>query len=93
MFRESLHDRELLVTRAYGETGRTRQMVLADKLRPHVAAIQMAASGGDAKAQQIVSLYKMHCACPNDPGAPALCEATFDDWMKERTARLEKLLA
>jgi hypothetical protein len=57
---------------------------LADKLRPHVAAIEAASAAGDGMARNIISLYRMHMTCPGDPGAPALCEATFNDWMKER---------
>lgn len=57
-------------------------MTLADKLRPHVPAIELAASHGDAGAREIITLYQMHCACPSDPGAPALCEAAFDNWIK-----------
>lgn len=59
-------------------------MSLADTLRPHVAAIKDAAAAGDAKAAQIISLYRMHCSSPSDPGAPALCKATFDDWIATR---------
>lgn len=62
-------------------------MTLADKLRPHVRDIAKAADSGDKRALQIIQLYRMHQSCPNDPGAPALCEATFDDWMKERRAK------
>ncbi len=61
-------------------------MSLADTLRPHVQAIQSAAKNGDMKAQQIINLYGMHCRCPSDPGAPALCQAAFDDWMKTADA-------
>jgi hypothetical protein len=38
--------------------------------------------GGDRKAQQVIDLYRMHCDCPNDPGAPPLCEAAFHEWRK-----------
>lgn len=58
---------------------------LADRLRPHVPAIVADAKAGDGRATQIITLYEMHRACPSDPGAPALCEATFEDWLKERT--------
>jgi hypothetical protein len=37
---------------------------------------------GDRKAQQVIDLYPMHCSCPNDPGAPALCETAFEDRRK-----------
>ena len=57
-------------------------MTLADKLKPHVPAIQRDAANGNARAMEIINLYKMHCACPADPGAPALCEAAFDEWRK-----------
>ena len=59
-------------------------MILADKLRPYVEAIKADASMGGRLAYQIISLYQMHVSCPADPGAPALCEAVFDDWKKER---------
>lgn len=54
---------------------------LTEKLRPHVARIVTAASDGDEKAQQVINLYQMHVRSPQDPGARALCEATFDDWV------------
>lgn len=57
-------------------------MTLADKLRPHVKDIKQAALAGDGAAQNIITLYQMHVACPADPGAPALCEAAFDEWMR-----------
>jgi hypothetical protein len=53
---------------------------LTELLRPHVAEIQSAAKNGDMKAQQIINLYKLYQTCPQDPGAPALCRAAFDDW-------------
>lgn len=58
---------------------------LADKIRPHVKDIVAAHKAGDESATQIITLYEMHCRSPYDPGAPALCEATFDDWMKARS--------
>lgn len=57
---------------------------LADKLRPYVLAIQADAAKGNKAASETVSLYMMHCSCPSDPGAPALCEAAFGQWMKDR---------
>ncbi len=57
-------------------------MTLADKLKPYVPAIIDAADSGNAGARQIIQLYRLHCACPSDPGAPALCEAALDDWIK-----------
>lgn len=65
-------------------------MTLADKLRPHVTAIQSAAAAGDHGAQQVVTLYQMHVRCPADPGAPALCEAAFDEWITRRNQTEEK---
>jgi hypothetical protein len=58
---------------------------LADKLRPQVLAIKDAAAAGDKGAQNIIKLYQMHVRCPSDPGAPALCEAAFDEWVKSST--------
>lgn len=57
---------------------------LADKIRPFVNAISQSATAGDGNAKQVIALYKMHCSCPSDPGAPALCEAFFEDWKKEQ---------
>lgn len=54
---------------------------LTEKLRPHVQAIQSAASSGDAKAAEIMTLYRMHCDAPNDPGAYAICHAVADEWI------------
>lgn len=62
-------------------------MTLADKLRPHVEDIKKASAEGDEKATEIITLYQMHVACPQDPGAPALCEATFNDWLKKREVK------
>lgn len=58
---------------------------LADKLRPYVPAIVDDAQNGNTNAQQIIALYRMHCDCPSDPGAPALCEAFFEDWKKGKS--------
>lgn len=57
---------------------------LTEKLRPHVQDIKDAAEKGDSTAQRIINLYRLHQDCPSDPGAPALCEQVFDDWMKDR---------
>ena len=51
-----------------------------------VAALQDAAAAGDAKAQQIIAPYRMHCDAPNDPGAFALCDAVADEWPAARRA-------
>jgi hypothetical protein len=59
-------------------------MSLAEKLKPHVKSIEFASKCGDTAATQIIKLYEMHRNCPSDPGAPALCEAAFDDWMRAR---------
>ena len=58
---------------------------LTERLRPHVGDIISAAQAGDAGAKQIITLHRMWMASPRDPGAPALCEAAFDDWMKGRS--------
>ena len=65
-------------------------MTLADKLRPHVAAIQQAAKDGDKRAAEIINLYQLHVAQPQDPAAPALCEAAFNDWLKSQNLGVEK---
>jgi hypothetical protein len=57
---------------------------IAQKLKPHVKAIEASASGGCQKAVEIIELYEMHRKSPSDPAAPALCEAVFDDWMKDQ---------
>lgn len=59
-------------------------MTLADKLRPYVKQLQEDANEGGWLAQQTIEMYKMHCSCPRDPGAPALCEAFFNDWLKAK---------
>lgn len=61
-------------------------MTLADKIRPYVEDIKKDAADGDQLATEIIHLYQMHVRCPQDPGAHALCEATFDDWLKKRKA-------
>lgn len=57
---------------------------LTEELRPHVKEIEADAAAGDVLAKQIISLYGMYCRCPSDPGAPGLCRAAFDDWMRSR---------
>jgi hypothetical protein len=52
------------------------------RLKPYVRLLQASAAAGDEKAQQIINLHRMHCACPADPGAPALCASFFEDWLK-----------
>ncbi len=59
-------------------------MNLADKIKPHVPEIVAAHNAGDNAATQIITLYEMHRRSPSDPGAPALCEAAFDDWFRTR---------
>lgn len=60
-------------------------MTLASRLKPHVATIEAAAAAGDQGAKQIIDLYQMHVRLPSDPGAPALCAAAFDDWLRKRS--------
>jgi hypothetical protein len=55
---------------------------LTELLRGHRMALIKAASNGDMGAVQVIKLYQMHVDCPSDPGAPALCEATFKDWLR-----------
>jgi hypothetical protein len=62
-------------------------MTLADKLRPYVQELMAGAKGGDQVADRVITLYRMHCSCPSDPGAPALCEAAFDEWKANRNRR------
>lgn len=64
--------------------------VLADDLRPHVAEIVDAAASGNALAQSIIDTYRMHCASPGDPGAPALCQAYFTEWLKAKGAATDQ---
>lgn len=63
---------------------------LTEKLRPHVDAIKADAANGDVRAKEIITLYKMWERCPNDAAAPALCEATFDDWLKRKEKKNEE---
>jgi len=62
-------------------------MSLADKLRLYVDELRADAKRGDQVAERVVTLYRMHCSCPSDPGAPALCEAAFDEWKSNRNRR------
>lgn len=62
-------------------------MTLADKLRPFVNELKEGAKNGNSYADQVIALYQMHCACPSDPGAPALCEEAFDRWKSDRDRR------
>jgi hypothetical protein len=55
---------------------------LTELLRGHRMALIKAATNGDIAAKEIIALYQMHVACLSDPGAPALCEATFKDWLR-----------
>ena len=57
-------------------------MTLSDKIKPFVQRIIDDANKGNAEAQQIITLHRMHVSCPSDPAAPALCEAAFDEWKK-----------
>ena len=61
-------------------------MNLADKLKPHVSAIQRDAANACPRAMEIINLYTMHRTSPADPAAPALCEAAFDEWRKSTPA-------
>ncbi len=60
---------------------------LVKTLRPHVDAIKSAAAAGDKRASQVISLYEMHRACPNDPGALALCGVVFADYLATKDAQ------
>lgn len=59
---------------------------ITSRIKPYVNAIKSAANDGDTKALQIISLHRMHVACPSDPGAIGLCEAAFDDWLRQEDA-------
>jgi uroporphyrinogen-III synthase len=56
---------------------------LTAMLRPHVEAIKLSAFTGNARAREIINLYRLYLACPSDRAAAALCEATFKDWQRE----------
>lgn len=60
---------------------------LVEKLKPHVKAIMDDAAAGDFRAKEIITLYRMWERCPSDHAAPALCEATFNDWLKRKNAK------
>jgi len=62
----------------------TEENPLSKLLRPHVARIKTSAAGGNRQAAQIIQLYRMYQDCPNDPGAPALCEQFFREWAKDQ---------
>lgn len=55
---------------------------LQAKLTPYVTALKHSADTGNAKAKQVISLYKMYTQCP-EVGAATLCEAFLEDWKKE----------
>jgi hypothetical protein len=59
-------------------------MTLADNIRPYVSEIVKEAADGKHDAREIIQLYQLHVACPQDPGAPALCEAAFNQWLEKR---------
>lgn len=59
-------------------------MSLADELRPYVEELKADKAAGNQKAKQVISLYQMHVACPQDPVAPALCKTAFEDWKKAK---------
>lgn len=54
---------------------------LSARLRPYAEQLKAASAAGDKAAQQVITLYRMHCDCPNDPGAYALCDVAMDDWL------------
>lgn len=60
---------------------------LTERLRPYVDELNAARDAGDQMAISVVSLYHLYVACPRDLGAPALCEAAFNDWLKRREAK------
>ncbi len=55
---------------------------LQARLTPYVDRILASAKAGSKNAQQIISLYNMYVACPED-GAATLCDCYFRDWLKE----------
>lgn len=57
---------------------------LTELIRPYVDELKAQAAAGNVKAKQVISLYEMHCDCPSDRGAPALCEAAFKDWKRSQ---------
>jgi hypothetical protein len=64
---------------------------LTEMLQPYVQRLQQGAAAGDKNAASVIDLYKLHCSCPSDPCAPALCEAAFTEWKRgqEETALTE----
>lgn len=64
-------------------------MTLADELRPYVARIEQEAKQGNRLAQQVITLYQTHRACPGDHAAPVLCECAFNDWLRQRQEETE----
>lgn len=58
------------------------------EIKPHVTAIIADANSGEVNkrsiaASRVISLHRMHCSAPQDPGAYGLCCAAFDEWKDE----------
>ena len=55
--------------------------LLSERIKPYVERIETQAARGDSLAQQIINLYEMWRAVPNDPGSHGLCEGAFVHWL------------
>jgi hypothetical protein len=56
---------------------------LCSRIKPYVTEIKKSANDGNVRAQEIISLYRLHVNCPTDPGAAGLCGAAFDEWLRQ----------
>lgn len=56
---------------------------LTEKIKPHAVNIAKQANGGNSKAEAVISLHQMLVA-KAEPCALALCEAAFEDWLKDQ---------
>jgi hypothetical protein len=54
---------------------------LSALLRPHVEELKKAAAEGNAKATEVINLYRLYYACPRDIVPYVLCFMAFDDWI------------
>lgn len=53
-------------------------------LKDNKAQIQSRASEGDKVCQEIITVYRMHCKVPQDPGAAGVLMGLVDDYKLAR---------
>lgn len=61
-------------------------MDLCSQIKPYATQITKDALAGNEAAKAVIKFYRMHIACPSDPGAFGLCSAVFQEWLNERKA-------